>query len=99
MDPLKETRRQKLEAVGLAEEWGPRCVFAAQKLQAIYQKTGLEAARLDPECDGYSFWSITDCTLRQGDARTAQGLFTTFWERHPGGWELDEFRRFVPYFG
>lgn len=94
MDPLKEARRQKLEAAGLAEEWGPRCVFAAQKLQAIYQKTGLEAARLDPECDGYSFWSITDCTLRQGDARTAQGLFTTFWERHPGGWELEEFRRF-----
>jgi len=94
MDPLLENRRVKLEEAGLAPEWGPKCVFAAQKLQAIYQKEGLEAARLDPECDGYSFWSITDCTLRQGDARTAQGLFTAFWERHPGGWELAEFRRF-----
>ena len=54
------------------------CGFGAIVLLLVLTKIGepvaLEQARLDPRCDGYSFWTIVDVPP------WAQGLLTQFWE-------------------
>jgi len=63
-------------------------------LQGYYQKQGLEQARLDPACDGYSYWTIVDVMVPQEGTYTGQGVLNAFWEEKPGGLTLDQFRRF-----
>ncbi len=88
--------RDFLAECGLNEEWGGATLRAAAKLQAYYQKQGIESARLDPECDGYDFWSITDVSIPSGpgNAVAAQGYLNAFWEPRPDGFPPHEFRLF-----
>ena len=86
--------REKLERLGLDETWGANCLAAAEKLQGIYQKRGLESARRDPKCDGYIFWSLVDASIPQGDCVAAQGYLDSFWNPRPNGIQPEEFYRF-----
>ena len=91
---LLETRDQWLTTAGLDRRWGDACQDAAHGLQSHYQKQGLEAARMDPSCDGYDFWTIVDVVVRQGNTYSAQGFLNAFWEPKSGGLTPDEFRVF-----
>jgi len=78
----------ELNRLQLSRAWGDACVDAGHALQRYGQKQGVEAARLDPACDGYSFWTIVDVLYQ------AQGLFNVFWEPKSGGATPEEFRVF-----
>ena len=80
-----ETRDQWLAAAGLDRRWGDACQDASHALQRHYQKEGLEAARLDPACDGYDFWTIVDVIVKQGSTYSAQGFLNPFWEPKSNG--------------
>ncbi len=81
MPPVSMAKRESwLSAAGLDRRWGDACQHAQHVLQRIYQKHGLEAARMDPLCGGYSFWTIVDVVVKQSDTYSAQGLFNPFWE-------------------
>ena len=69
-----EAFRSHLESLGLTLAWGHACLDAGQQLQRIYQKQGLEWARLNPRCGGYIFWTIVSVE-GYGD----QGLLDQFW--------------------
>ena len=83
-----------LNAAGIDRKWGDACLDSAHALQGYYQKRGIELARLDPACDGYSYWTIVDVMVPQGKTYTGQGFLNAFWEEKPGGLTLDQFRRF-----
>jgi hypothetical protein len=83
-----------LAAAGINRAWGDACLNSAHSLQGYYQKQGLEQARLDPACDGYSYWTIVDVMVPQAGTYTGQGFLNAFWEEKPGGLTLDQFRRF-----
>ena len=89
-----EAYEESLHAAGLDRAWGDACLDAAHALQAYYQKEGLERARLDPACDGYSYWTIVDVMVPQEGAYTGQGYMNAFWETKPGGLTPEAFRRF-----
>jgi len=77
------TRRERadwLAKFGLDQDWGDRLQDASHVLQRIYQKQGIECARTDPHCDGYSFWTIVDDVVANCGTYTAQGIFNPFWE-------------------
>ena len=76
----------ELKRVRLDRVWGDACQDSAHALQRCYQKLGIESARLDPTCDGYSFWTIVDVLFQ------AQGLFDVFWEPKSGGATPAQFR-------
>ena len=78
-------RRDWLAKFGLTDAWGDRLQVAQHRLQAFWQKSGIESARLDPWCNGYYHWSAQDATTPQGDCFTAQGVFDPFWGVKPGG--------------
>ncbi|OQW96587.1 MAG: hypothetical protein BWK77_04240, partial [Verrucomicrobia bacterium A1] len=84
----------RLAAAGLNRRWGDACQDAAHGLQRHYQKRGIEAARMDPACDGYSFWTVVDVMVSQGETYSAQGLFNAFWETKPNGATPETFRAF-----
>ncbi len=86
--------RALLEKCHLTETWGEACCVAMEKLQAYYQKQGLEAARLDPACDGYYFWSIVDASIPQGSTVAAQGWLNAFWEPRTHGNQPEDFYQF-----
>lgn len=83
-----------LRAAGLNRNWGDACLDAAHALQGYYQKQGIERARLDPACDGYSYWTLVDVMVPQGETYTGQGYLTAFWEVKQGGLSLKQFRQF-----
>ena len=87
-------RAEWLAKFGLGMEWGDRLQDAQHALQRHYQKAGVEAARRDPYCDGYCFWTIADVVVAQSGTYTAQGLFNPFWEQKRGGFSAAEFSRF-----
>ena len=89
-----EAYEESLHAAGLDRAWGDACLDAAHALQAYYQKEGLERARLDPACDGYSYWTIVDVMVPQEGTYTGQGYMNAFWETKPGGLTPEAFRRF-----
>lgn len=89
-----ETRDQWLANAGLDRRWGDACQDAAHALQSHYQKRGLEAARMDPACDGYDFWTIVDVIVKQGNTYSAQGFLNPFWEPKAHGWTPEQFRAF-----
>lgn len=90
---LAERDRWLAEA-GLDRRWGDACQDAAHALQRYYQKRGIEAARMDPACGGYDFWTIVDVVVRQGKTFSAQGLFNAFWEVKNQGSTPEAFRLF-----
>ncbi|MDO5565670.1 MAG: glycoside hydrolase family 2 TIM barrel-domain containing protein, partial [Planctomycetia bacterium] len=95
VSPLKRAKNlAMLKRVGIDTSWELRCVEAAQRLQALQQKAGIELARRDPACDGFSFWSIIDAGSLQYGTISAQGLFDPFWNPKPFGWKICEFRSF-----
>ncbi|MBN2374821.1 MAG: hypothetical protein JXD22_00365, partial [Sedimentisphaerales bacterium] len=83
-----------LQAAGLERVWGDGCLDAAHGLQGYYQKRGIEQARLDPACDGYSYWTIVDVMVGQAGTYTGQGFLNAFWEEKSGGLTLEQFRQF-----
>ncbi len=83
-----------LEEAGLNRRWGDALQDAMHGLQAYYQKRGVESARLDPTCDGYSFWTIVDVIVEQGKTYSAQGLFDGFWQSKRNGLTAEEFKLF-----
>lgn len=88
---------EDLAACGLDEAWGAKTLKAAAKLQAHYQKAGLESARCDFTCDGYIFWSITDASIPVPGCRNttaAQGYLNCFWEPRRDGWQPRQFYQF-----
>lgn len=89
-----ETRDEWLKDAGLDRRWGDSCQDAAHALQRHYQKAGLEAARMDPACDGYSFWTIVDVIVQQGKTYSAQGFLNPFWEPKPNGFSPQQFAAF-----
>ena len=89
-----ETSDGWLTAAGLNRRWGDACQDAAHALQSHYQKQGLEAARIDPGCDGYSFWTIVDVVVQQGNTYSAQGFLDPFWEPKSNGHTPEEFQVF-----
>lgn len=89
-----ESYEDSLRAAGLSRAWGDACLDSAHALQGYYQKQGIEQARLDPECDGYSYWTIVDVMVPQEGSYTGQGYLNAFWEVKQGGLALDRFRQF-----
>ena len=83
-----QKRLEDLAQCGLDETWGKRCLKAGERLQAFWQKQGIEQARRDPDCDGYAFWSITDA------GAASQGYLTQFNELRENAWTLEQFRAF-----
>jgi len=81
----QEDHDQLLAGAGLDRRWGYACQDSSHSLQGYYQKEGLEAARLDPSCDGYSFWTIIDVIVKQGNTYSAQGFLNPFWEPKTNG--------------
>ena len=95
MPPVtREARAKWLAGFGVGMEWGDRLQHAQHRLQAFYQKRGIEAARADPYCDGYVFWTIVDVVVAQHASYTAQGLFDPFWEVKDGGLSPEQFAVF-----
>jgi hypothetical protein len=95
LPPVTMAMRDKwLAAAGLSRQWGDACQNAAHALQRYYQKRGIEAARLDPACDGYNFWTIVDVVVQQGRNYSAQGLFDPFWDTKTNGSTAEMFRQF-----
>ena len=90
----RRSRADWLAKFGLGMEWGDRLQDAQHALQRHYQQSGVEAARRDPYCDGYCFWTIVDVVVAQGASYTAQGLFNPFWEQKRGGFSATEFAKF-----
>lgn len=89
-----EDYEASLAAAGLDRPWGDACLNAAHALQGYYQKQGLEQARRDPACDGYSYWTIVDVMVLQANTYTGQGFLNAFWEEKPGGLTIEQFRQF-----
>ncbi|MBX7257147.1 MAG: hypothetical protein K1Y02_12360 [Candidatus Hydrogenedentes bacterium] len=89
-----ESYEETLRAAGISRMWGDACLDSAHALQGYYQKHGIEQARLDPECDGYSYWTIVDVMVPQEGTYTGQGYLNAFWEVKQGGLQLDQFRQF-----
>lgn len=89
-----EDYEASLTAAGLDRSWGDDCLNAAHALQGYYQKRGIESARRDPACDGYSYWTIVDVMVEQAGTYTGQGFLNAFWEEKPGGLTVEQFRRF-----
>jgi beta-galactosidase len=65
---------RELRDSGLSIEWGNKLLDSGHYLQRLWQKIGLESARLDPFCDGYIYWTMMDVDYF-GD----QGLLDMFW--------------------
>lgn len=86
--------RDLLKETGLTEYWGNACLRAAEGLQAIYQKEGIEFARSEAVCDGHVFWSLVDASIPQGNTVAAQGYLDTFWQIRKNGNKPETFYRF-----
>ncbi len=91
--PIDEYEK-RLDDIGLDRKWGDACLDAGHALQKYYQKLGIESARRDPTCDGYSFWTIIDVIVKSGDFFTGQGLYNAFWEPKFNGTTPDDFAKF-----
>lgn len=88
-------RREHLARAGLSDAWLDRLQDAQHALQTYWQKNGIEAARADPFCDGYIFWTIVDSTVfnTASGVYTAQGMFSPFWREKRCGTTVEEASR------
>ena len=75
----RQDRADFLARFGLGLEWGDRLQDGQNRMQKIYLKYGLEAARLDPFSCGYSYWSLQDACSPQGGTFIGQALWNPFW--------------------
>ena len=91
-----ERRRAFMAKSGLGLKWGEWLQDAQTALQRIWQKDGVERARMDSGCSGFCFWTIVDVVVhnRRANAYSAQGLFDPFWRPKRGGFTPDEFAVF-----
>ena len=103
--PVKRSVRGAwLARFGLDHALGDRLQDAQHQLQAVWQKLGIESARKDPFCDGYYFWSLSDCTMpnepkwsgvdRDNLSYIAQGLLTPFLTEKIHGQTIVDFASF-----
>ena len=90
----QEDYEAALQTAGLERSWGDACLNSAHRLQGYYQKRGIEQARHDPACDGYSYWTIVDVMVPQAGTFTGQGFLNAFWEQKEGGLSLEQFYQF-----
>ena len=81
----RKARAEWLARFGLDHAWGDRLQDAQHMMQAVWRKYGLESARVDPFCDGYSYWSLQDVASPQKGTFTGQSLFDPFWGEKPNG--------------
>jgi len=81
----RKARAEWLAQFSLDHSWGDRLQDAQHVMQAVWRKYGFEAARIDPFCDGYSYWSLQDCASPQKGSYSAQALFDPFWDEKPHG--------------
>ena len=83
----REMRRTNLKPAGLGDEWGDRLQDAQHDFQRMWAIRSVEAARKDPFCDGYIFWTIVDYTHFDAkmNAPNCQGLWDPFWRTKPHG--------------
>ncbi len=83
----RKARGEWLARFGLGLDWGDRLQDAQHVLQGIWQKQGIEAARADPYCGGYIYWTIVDVIVwnAKTDSFASQGLFDPFWEEKEKG--------------
>lgn len=65
---------KQLKESGLSVKWGNDILDSGRYLQRLWQKVGLESARLDTTCDGYIYWTMVDV-----DVYSDQGLLDQFW--------------------
>ena len=88
----RSQRRAHLARAGLSDGWLDRLQDAQHALQKYWQKNGIEAARADPFCDGYVFWTIVDSTVfnTASGVYTAQGMFSPFWQPKRCGTTVEE---------
>lgn len=90
----RKDRARWLARFGLDLEFGDRLQDAQHSLQKFWIKHGLECARADPYCDGYSYWSLQDSSVHAGETVTAQGMFNAFMEEKRFGTTLADCRMF-----
>lgn len=101
----RSVRGEWLARFGLDHAMGDRLQDAQHQLQAVWQKIGVESARKDPQCDGYYFWSLSDCTMpnitswespvdTNNPSYLAQGLLTSFLTEKIGGQTIAGFAEF-----
>ena len=69
-----ESYLERLEQAGLSVKWGNDVLDGGRYFQRLWQKVGLEKARLEVALDGYIFWTIMDV-----DFNADQGLLDQFW--------------------
>ncbi len=82
---LQDTKRMVTEQLGLDWHWAEACLDAGHRLQGIWHKIGLEAARIDPFLDGFSCWLMVDLS-----PSTQCGVLDMFWGRK---WSTPEYFR------
>lgn len=82
MPPMKyDVRKKWLARYGLDSRWGDRLQDAQHVLQTYWRRFGLESARADPYCDGYSFWSLIDVACPQTISKGSLLNRWSQWER------------------
>jgi len=81
----REARAKWLANFGLDLEYGDSLQDAQAVMQKVWRKYGFESARIDPYCDGYSYWSLQDACSPNGEAYSGQALFDPFWGEKPHG--------------
>ena len=67
--------RQNLESLGLDPKWGFACLDAGHRFSGFTRSKVWNAARLNPRCNGYIYWTIVSV-----DGCVDQGLLSPFWE-------------------
>ncbi len=82
---LQDTKRMVTEQLGLDWHWAEACLDAGHRLQGIWHKIGLEAARIDPFLDGFSCWLMVDLS-----PSTQCGVLDMFWGKK---WSTPEYFR------
>jgi hypothetical protein len=84
---LRDVQNVVKEQVGLDWKWAEACFDAGHRIQGIWQKIGIESARIDPNLDGFSLWLLVDLS-----PSTQCGVFDMFWgKKHSSP---DFFRQF-----
>ena len=74
------SRTAFLRKFGLDAAFGDRLQNAQNDLQKYWIKYGLELARADPYCDGYSYWALQDCCVPQRGTFSGQAMFDPFFD-------------------
>ena len=90
----RQERADWLAKFGLGQMHGDRLQEAQNAIQKYWHKYGIEAARADPHCSGYSFWSLQDACSPQCGAYSGQAIYDPFFDDKRGGSTAEEFRRF-----